>query len=69
MDILCKNIDELFKVQTDEHRFCDMEDLCHAFGLLLQTTGVKLMATKTEVLPDIVKQVGLVKISRANSFN
>ena len=60
MNILCTNIDELFKVQNEEHRFSAMEDLSHAFGLLLQTAGVKLMIAKNQTLPQITKQVRLI---------
>ena len=66
MEIVCKNVGELFQVQTEDHRNDAMEDLSHAFWQLLQTTGMKLMLTKAQIRSDIQIKVrstlGLVMV-------
>ena len=57
MEIICKNLGELFQVQTEDHRNDAMEDLSHAFWQLLQTTGMKLLLTKEQVVSDLHKRV------------
>ena len=34
-----------------------MEGLSHAFGLLLQTSGIKLLVTKSEAVSDVQEKV------------
>ena len=57
MEIVCKNLGELFQVQTEDHRTDAMEDLSHVFWQLLQTTGIKTLVTKEQVVADLHKRV------------
>jgi hypothetical protein len=57
MGVVCSNIGELFKLQTDESRIEELEGLSHSFGLLLQTSGIRMMLTASEVVPDIRRKV------------
>ncbi|CAI8027644.1 hypothetical protein GBAR_LOCUS15774 [Geodia barretti] len=56
-EIVCKNIDELFKVQTCETRTDDMEGLSYAFGQLLQYSGIKLELITTQAVSVVKKKV------------
>ena len=59
MEVVCSNIEELFKLQTDENRIEELEGLSHAFGLLLQTSGIRMMVTASEAVPLIRQKVGI----------
>jgi hypothetical protein len=56
-EIVWKNIDELFKVQTCETLTDDMEGLSYAFGQLLQYSGIKLELTTTQAVSVVKKKV------------
>ena len=60
MGNVCRNIDELFKLQTEEHHIDVLEDMSHAFGLFLQTSGIKTHFTATEAVSDVKKKVCIV---------
>jgi hypothetical protein len=58
MEILRKNISELFKVQTNEGIMEDLEGLSHAYGLLLQSSGTVLRLTASDIaVPEVHKKV------------
>ena len=59
MRLLNDNIEELYKVQQDKDRRAGMEDLSHAYGLLLHSTGVKTLIKQSVAVPRICEMVSI----------
>ena len=69
MRVVCSNIGELFKLQTDESRIEELEGLSHAFGLLLQTSGIRMMVTASEAVALIRQKVWIIILHDSASTN
>ena len=39
-----------------------MEGLSHAFGLLLQYSGIKMLVTRSEAVSDVMKKVSIAEV-------
>ena len=55
-------MDELYKVQKDKSKKAQLEELSHAFGLLLHSTGVKTQLTLNRAVPLICEKVSEVYV-------
>ena len=60
IELLCRYFDELYTVQPEDSQGDDMESLSNAFGLLLQSSGVKTRLRLSTVTPHICEKVSCV---------
>ena len=56
MHFLCERLEELYKIQEDEAKKAELEDLSCKFGLLLHSTGAKM---KTDAVIEVSKAVSV----------
>ena len=63
-EILCQNIQKLYRVQPDESNRAEMESLSSAFGVMLHSTGVKSQLPSSPVLSRLRE-----KVSASHSYN
>ena len=56
MHFLCERLEELYKVQEDQAKKAELEDLSCKFGLLLHSTGARI---QTHAVIEVSKAVSV----------